>query len=155
MVSDPPKFPALTLTVMRAICALAHLTGQPQTSPEGQKVIIHAIDAFYEAYWRQGRDITEGAVVADILSKIVRGGKQGKEEDEVARVLEVVGTEGKQILLQNTDLAYAEGAFGLPWIVCENDKGEKEGFWGVDHFGCVLDFLGIQKPNSGPWRALL
>ena len=28
----------------------------------------------------------------------------------------------------------------------ENDRGEKEGFWGVDHLSAVLDFFGLEKP---------
>lgn len=147
-VTNPPKFPAMTLTVMRAICAVAHCTGQPQTSSAGQKAIIGAVDAFYEAYWGQARDITDKEVVQDVLGKVVGAG-------EVGKVLEVTGNEGKKMLLENTEEAFKEGAFGLPWMVCENDRGEKEGFWGVDHLGCVLDFLGIEKPNKGPWRALL
>jgi hypothetical protein len=40
-------------------------------------------------------------------------------------------------------------------MVCTNTKGEKEGFWGVDHFGQVLQFLGLRKEEGSPWRALL
>lgn len=146
----PPNFPPLTLTVMRAICAISHVTGQPQTSPEAQKAIIKSLDAFYEAYWVQGRTITDKDVVLDVVKKIVGGGAQ-----EAERVVEVSGGDGKQLLLKNTDLAFAEGAFGLPWMVCENDRGEKEGFWGCDHLGFVLEFLGIEKPKTGGWKAML
>lgn len=146
----PPNFPPLTLNVMRAINAISHLTGKEQTSPEAQQAIIKALDIFYEAYWVQGQVITDKNVVADIVGKIVGGGPS-----EVAKVLEVASGEGKQMLQKNTDLAFAEGAFGLPWMVCENDRGEKEGFWGVDHLGCMLDFLGIEKPRTGGWKAML
>lgn len=145
----PPNFPPLTLTVMRAICAISHITGQPQTAPQAQKAIIKSLDAFYEAYWIQGRIITDKDVVLDVVKKIV--GSPG----EVEKVLEVSGGEGKQQLVKNTDLAFAEGAFGLPWMVCENDRGEKDGFWGCDHMGLVLDFLGIEKPKTGGWKAML
>lgn len=135
---------------MRAVCAISHMTGQPQTSPASQAAIIKALDAFYEAYWVQGRTITDKAVVSDVLGKLVGGG-----QPNVDKVFELAGGEGKQLLLKNTDFAFAEGAFGLPWMVCENDRGEKEGFWGCDHLGCVLDFLGIEKPSSGSWKAML
>lgn len=144
----PPNFPPLTVNVMRAINAIGHLTGKEQTSTEAQKAIIKALDIFYEAYWVQGQVITDKNVVGDLLSKIVG-------PSEVSKVLEVAGGEGKQMLLKNTDLAFAEGAFGLPWMVCKNDQGEKEGFWGVDHLGCMLDFLGIEKPRTGGWKAML
>lgn len=161
-VSHPPKFPAMTLTVMRVICALAHLTGAPQTSAAAQRAITAAVDAFYEAHWGQARDVTDKDVIADVLGKTLPlllpasgGGGNTSKEEAVARVLGVAGTEGKRILLENTDEAFRQGAFGLPWMVCENDRGEKEGFWGVDHMGVMLDFLGIQKPRTGPWKALL
>lgn len=63
--------------------------------------------------------------------------------------------EGKALLLKNTDEALAEGAFGLPWMVCTNSEGKKEGFWGFDHFGQIVDFLGIDRPKQKGWKALL
>lgn len=150
VANTPPNFPPLTLTVMRAINALSFLTGKEQTSPEAQKVIVNALDLFYDAYWVRGEVITDKEVVAGILGKIV-GGDQGK----VAKVMEVAGGEGKKMLLANSDLAFAEGAFGLPWMVCENGKGEREGFWGVDHLGCLVDFMGLEKPTTGGWKAML
>ncbi|KAF3766527.1 HCCA isomerase/glutathione S-transferase kappa [Cryphonectria parasitica EP155] len=143
----PTGFPYRTLSVQRALCAIAHLTGEAQTSPTAQRAIIPAIDALYEAYWAQGRNVAEEDVLRDVIS--------GLAGTDVAKVLEVAGGEGKAMLTANTALAFGDGAFGLPWIVCENEKGEKEGFWGVDHLGCVLDFLGLEKPRAGGWRALL
>jgi len=35
------------------------------------------------------------------------------------------------------------GAFGIPWYECENEKGEKECFWGFDHLGQVVRFLDL------------
>lgn len=150
IAETPPNFPPLTLSVMRAVNAISHLAGTEQTAPAAQAAIVRALDAFYEAYWVQGRVITDKDVVSDVLGKIAGG-----DEAEVARIVEVAGGEGKQMLLRNTDLAFAEGAFGLPWMVCENDRGEKEGFWGVDHLGCVLDFMGLEKPRTGAWKAML
>lgn len=64
--------------------------------------------------------------------------------------------EGKAILTKNSDQAVEEGAFGLPWVVATNSKGETESFWGVDHLGQVVAHLGIEKPktNNG-WKASL
>ena len=61
----------------------------------------------------------------------------------------------KQALIQNTDRAFADGAFGLPWMVCTNASGETEGFFGVDHLGQVVQFLGLDKGTGPGWRALL
>jgi 2-hydroxychromene-2-carboxylate isomerase len=63
--------------------------------------------------------------------------------------------EGKKVLAENTDRAFADGAFGLPWFVCTNSKGEKESFWGVDHIGQVTEHLGLEKPKTGGWKAVL
>lgn len=146
----PPNFPPLTLTVMRAICALSHIASPNNpTAPAAQSAIIKALDEFYTAYWVQGRIVTEKDVLHDVLGKAV------SNEVTVDKVLEVAGGEGKQLLLRNTEKAFEEGAFGLPWMVCENVRGEKEGFWGVDHLGCVLEFLGIEKPRTGTWKAML
>lgn len=147
----PPGFPPLTLGAMRAVCALGADGGggpRPQHSPAAQEAIAAALDALYEAYWVRGRDVADAAVRADVL------GAAGVLAAAAASSSGGEG-EGKRILLENTDRAFAEGAFGLPWMVCENDKGEKEGFWGCDHLGCVLDFLGIERPRAGSWRAML
>jgi hypothetical protein len=71
-------------------------------------------------------------------------------------VLEDATTIGKTVLLENTDKAFADGAFGLPWLVCTNASGDVEGFWGVDHLGQAIEFLGLVKPASeGGWKAVL
>lgn len=61
----------------------------------------------------------------------------------------------KELLNKNTNAALEDGAFGLPWFMCTNEKGEKEGFWGVDHLGQVALFLGLDRSADGGFRALL
>jgi 2-hydroxychromene-2-carboxylate isomerase len=70
-------------------------------------------------------------------------------------VLEMAGKAGKELLAKNTDLALADGAFGLPWFVATNEAGVKETFWGVDHLGQVTEHLGLPKPKTGGWKAVL
>jgi hypothetical protein len=70
-------------------------------------------------------------------------------------VLTASTTQGKALLTANTDQAFADGAFGLPWMVCTNAAGETEGFFGVDHLGQVAEFLGLRKGSGSGWRALL
>lgn len=53
--------------------------------------------------------------------------------------------EVKDQLLANTNMAFEAGAFGLPWFQCVNEKGDEDGFWGFDHLGQVLMFLGIDE----------
>lgn len=153
MTDVPDGFPANTLQVMRTICAVGHLAGTGQTSPPSasapdQQATIRVLDAFFDAYWIKSRDITDKNVVADVLTS---AGYQ-----DLTKVSELAAGDAKKVLLENTDRAFADGAFGLPWFACENDKGEKEGFWGVDHLGVVLDFLGLEKPaGRGGWKAML
>jgi hypothetical protein len=48
-----------------------------------------------------------------------------------------------------------DGAFGLPWFVCTNEKGEREEFWGVDHLGQLALFLELDRTADTGFRALL
>jgi len=58
-------------------------------------------------------------------------------------------------LANNTNKAFTDGAFGLPWMACTDTMGQKEGFWGVDHLGQVAQFLGLERPGGRGWRAVL
>ena len=69
--------------------------------------------------------------------------------------MEMAPKQGKELLGKNTEQAFADGAFGLPYFVAENSKGQKETFWGVDHLGTVVQHLGIEKPKMRGWNALL
>ncbi|KAL1883278.1 hypothetical protein Daus18300_000336 [Diaporthe australafricana] len=156
MVANVPDgFPANTANTMRTICALGHIASADQpasSSPSApaQQAIVKALDAFYDAYWVHNRNITDKDVAADVLMGA------GWGEQDLAKVGELVAGDARRMLEENTDGAFAEGAFGLPWFACENDRGDKEGFWGVDHLGAVLDFLGLEKPTGdGRWRAML
>lgn len=60
----------------------------------------------------------------------------------------------KGLLMSNTDRAFKEGAFGLPWFECTNENGKTEGFWGIDHLGQVADFLDLNRKDAG-FKALL
>jgi len=139
--SLPPAFPAPTLPVGRALAVL-----QPS-----QQKLAQALDALFKAHWADGKAIHEGEVLRGVLE-----GALGREE--TGRVLAEMGTSGKQRLIENTDRAFNEGAFGLPWIVCTDREGKTEGFWGVDHMGQVVEFLGLDRSKGfgkAGWRAVL
>lgn len=58
----------------------------------------------------------------------------------------------KDRLKDDASKLVAEGAFGAPWFVVENDKGEKANFFGSDRFEVMAFFIG-QKwlgPNPVP-----
>lgn len=149
----PDGFPANTLHVMRTICAVGQLASTDQSQPPSasepaQQATVRVLDALFDAYWIKSRDITDKNVVAEVLTSA------GCED--LARVSELAAGDAKKILMENTDRAFADGAFGLPWFACENDRGEKEGFWGVDHLGAMLDFLRLEKPaGRDGWKAML
>lgn len=142
--APPPDFPPLTLTIMRALCAITLL----HPGKEGQGRLTTALDELYREFWVNHKKTNEKDVLAEILERVF-----GKEETK--RVLEMVGKEGKELLAKNTDKALADGAFGLPWFVATNSRGETETFWGVDHLGQVTEHLGLEKPKTGGWKALL
>ncbi|OAA55969.1 Thioredoxin-like fold protein [Niveomyces insectorum RCEF 264] len=139
----PPGFPPLTLTAMRALCVVAQLD-----DGHGQKKFLGVLDALFRQLWVEHQPVHEPATVKETLGSVL-----GREEAD--KVMGQIGTAGKRILAENTDKAFADGAFGLPWMVCTNATGQTESFWGVDHLGQVTQFLGLQKPRDGGWRAVL
>lgn len=148
VVDVPAGFPPLTLSIMRCLCALTILSPSASVA---QAILIKSLDAFFAAYWVHGRNTIDKEIMSDILLTDVLDG----DEERLGKVLECAGKEGKKLLLENTDAAFREGAFGLPWFVCEDAHGNKEGFWGVDHLGCVVEFLGLGEMRMGRWKSVL
>jgi 2-hydroxychromene-2-carboxylate isomerase len=141
--STPPGFPVLTLHTMRAICYL--------NEKYSQEDVVKALDALYQSFWVEansgvGKPDGEkgfGAILKAVLSKEVH-------EDVMANA---ASKSAKDALMANTDWAFDDGAFGLPWFQCENAEGQKESFWGFDHLGQVLKHLGLEK--EGELKSLL
>ncbi|KAJ2901257.1 thioredoxin-like protein [Zalerion maritima] len=150
---QPPDFPPMTLTAMRALSVVAATAGNDNgnhvhASPQ-QERLASALDALYTAFWVRHVPVHQPNTLASILAEVLG-------EDEAKSVMEKSNTEGKALLLQNTDFAFQKGAFGLPWLSCTNSDGEEQGFWGVDHLGQVTQFLGLEKPASSKgWKAVL
>ncbi|KAH6612469.1 thioredoxin-like protein [Boeremia exigua] len=137
----PPGFPVNTLPIQRALASLS--ISHPQS-------VESAISLFYENTWVQWGEPTKPENILAILRTVV-----GSDE-EARKVLERTKTdEVKKVLTQNTEKAFKDGAFGLPYFVATNSKGEMEGFWGVDHLGQLTDFLGLDRPSGRGWKALL
>ena len=63
--------------------------------------------------------------------------------------------EAKAKLQANTDLAFKEGAFGLPWFVATNKEGVTEKYWGFDHLGMVVEHLGLDRGQAPELKAML
>ncbi|KAK3997065.1 thioredoxin-like protein [Cladorrhinum sp. PSN332] len=142
----PPDFPAPTLPVMRALCAI-----QALNDGKGSK-LTKALEVFFRKHWVEGVATHRPEILKETLKEIFGG------EEEAENILTAASSTAKASLLANTDRAFAEGAFGLPWMTCTNSKGEKEGFWGVDHLGQVVQFLGLEsglKGGNKGWKAML
>jgi 2-hydroxychromene-2-carboxylate isomerase len=108
----PASFPASTIQALRACIAA-----------ERQEKGAAAMHALFGAYWTEGRDISDAAVIERALSAAGLDGKallRATQEQEI-----------KDALRRNTDLAFARGVFGVPTIFV----GERS-FWGNDrlHF---------------------
>ncbi len=85
-----------------------------------------AAAAVLEAVFRDGRDVSDPAVIAALAREL------GVADPERALSDPAV----KERLRANTDWAIARGVFGVPTIVI----GEQL-FWGQDAFGMALDYL--------------
>ncbi len=130
MITEAPAgFPPLTLNTQRALCALQ--LSNPAKIPD-------VLDALYASFWKDGNGaIGKPEGFGPILEKVLGNEEAG---DVLARM---GGKEAKGRLSENTDKAMQSGAFGIPWWECENERGEVECFWGFDHMGQVVRYLGL------------
>jgi 2-hydroxychromene-2-carboxylate isomerase len=106
----PAHFPMNSIKAMRAYLAL----------PEPRRDAFR--EGVFRAYWAEGRDISDDAVLAEFLG------------DDAAEVLARTGDPAvKQALIDATKHAEAQGVFGAPtWVV-----DGKELFWGQDRLALV------------------
>lgn len=133
----------MTLNIMRCLAALDVADGRSD-----QSRLIRTVDALYHDFWVDHSETNDTRLLRLLLNRIL-----GSEE--ATKITAAATKDGKTSLLHNTDEAFAAGAFGLPWMVCTNGNGETESFWGVDHIGQVASFLGLQRPGTGGWKAVL
>jgi len=139
----PDGFPPVTLQTQRALTAL-HM--------ENPDKLADTMTELYRALWIDGQPIEKPSGAIPCFAKAL-----GISQLE-AETLYKKGNDPnvKSQLLKNTDLAFNDGAFGLPWFVVTNSRGEKESFWGFDHLGQVVDHLGLERPrNNRGWKAML
>jgi 2-hydroxychromene-2-carboxylate isomerase len=113
--SLPAIFPITTVTTQRALVAADRLRGQP--------MLRKLARGLFDAYWVEGRDVSDRSVIVDIASKLGLDGN--------AIVSAIDEQETKDLLRKSTEDAVARGAFGAPtWFVGEemffgNDRIEQ------------------------------
>ncbi|KAL4869429.1 hypothetical protein BDV12DRAFT_185134 [Aspergillus spectabilis] len=139
--TTPEGFPPLTLAVQRILTAI---------SQKAPIKLVPATEAVYQEFWIKGNGkATQPEVFVPIFEKVLG-------ETETKAVLEAANRpEIKAQLSANTQQAFDSGAFGLPWFECTNSNGEKEGFWGIDHLGQVIDFLNLDRELDRGFKAVL
>ncbi|HKC61381.1 MAG TPA: 2-hydroxychromene-2-carboxylate isomerase [Myxococcales bacterium] len=113
----PKAFPVTTILPLRTAVAASR-------DGDGER----AMKALFHAYWGEGDDISDPAVVERVLRDAELDGK---------RLLAMAAEqEVKDELRKNTDLALARGVFGVPTIFV----GERS-FWGNDRLEFVESAL--------------
>ena len=115
----PAKFPLSTVSAARAYY---WLHGQ-----DCAKARQFARAAF-RAYWVDGRDISDPAVLQDLAA--------GLGIDPAALAAGIATPEIKERLKIETDTALAKGMCGAPWFVVDNEP-----FWGADRLPQIEKWL--------------
>lgn len=137
----PSAMPHTTIHLSRILAALS--------SSSSNESVGAALASLYDALWVQHLDVSQPDHYLPLLTRAVGA-------DAAQEAVALAPTMGKELLLLNTEDAVADGAFGLPWMVCGNARGECEAFWGVDHLGLVVEFLGVERPRiQRGWKAVL
>jgi 2-hydroxychromene-2-carboxylate isomerase len=117
----PQAFPTNTIKALRALIAAERLGRQHD-----------AMDALFRAYWAEGEDLGDAAVIERTLSSLGLDGK--------ALLAQAEQQELKDELRKYTDLALKRGVFGVPTIFV----GERS-FWGNDRLEFVERELKAQR----------
>jgi len=63
----PGGFPPLTLSIMRALCALTVL----YSGSEGQEKLTQALDVLYYDYWYEHKKTNEKEVLEEVLTRVL------------------------------------------------------------------------------------
>jgi 2-hydroxychromene-2-carboxylate isomerase len=115
----PAKFPLSTVSAARAYYWLH--------AQDCQKARTFA-RAVFRAYWVDGRDISDLAVLQDIAA--------GLGIDGAALAAGIATPEIKERLKAETDTALAKGMCGAPYFVVDNEP-----FWGADRLPQIEKWL--------------
>ena len=120
----PSRFPMMTVKAMRLLITLS---GEAH---------VKAATAIFRAYWAEDRDISDPAVLREVLAG------QGLPADELLAKADL--PEVKQALIDATDEAKRRGACGAPTFFV----GEHV-VWGQDRLDHVARLLDGWRPQHG------
>jgi len=120
----PDPFPISTVSVARAYLWLA------DTESERARAFVHAA---FRAYFAQGRNISEPAVLGDVLREV--------GSDPAQALAAIQQPHIKDRLRAHVDASLARGVFGAPFIVVDGEP-----FWGHDRLPQIERWL-----TSGPF----
>jgi 2-hydroxychromene-2-carboxylate isomerase len=114
----PQKFPMNTVLPLRVTLA-AEIDGVPADKVREMSRRI------FRAYWAQGRDISEPAIISEVASSVGLDGSK--------LVLRAADAPVKDELRNNTEEAAVAGAFGAPtFVVSGSGEDAPALFWGGD-----------------------
>jgi glutathione S-transferase kappa 1 len=118
--------------------------------PHAQKFVQAFLD-IYHGMWEEGLDVSKPELLGQVLLKSF-------SESEAKGILSNANSAPyKQRLNDNTKDALESGAFGCPWFVVRNSKGEVEPFFGSDRYVWTHfpgNFYDYQAPSCrGPAEA--
>ncbi len=126
----PPGHPRRSVEAMRLLTA---------ASMSGDRARLEALThALYRAYWVEGQDVADRAVLARIGAAHAVPIESVDREDVKARLREV------------TDEAVRGGAFGAPSMFVEDDRGDRRLWFGQDRLHFVERALGLPPPRPAP-----
>jgi 2-hydroxychromene-2-carboxylate isomerase len=120
----PPKFPIGTVAAVRAFY------WAESRDPPAAKALAAAL---YAAYFVEGRDIGDPAIVVEV------GGKAGLDSAALAAGLQDPAI--KERAKQEVDAAIARGIFGSPFFIVDGEP-----FWGCDRLPMVEEWI-----HRGGW----
>lgn len=103
-----------------------------QSGPEMEAAWMAAV---FGAYFGDGRDIGDDAVLRDLCQQV--GVKDGPEACNHESI--------KRLLVANTQEAYEAGAPGVPYFVLDHDDGTTDVYWGNDRLDWVEKNLQQQQ----------
>lgn len=131
-LSRPAAHPRRTVLALRAALACAEHGDARVEAGQGESALARATHALFHAYWVQGRDLEDPALVASALTDAGLDGTRAVEE----------AASYKQALIERTAEATSAGVFGVPIFRIDNQL-----YWGQDRLDFVARALTDQPTN--------